>query len=180
VRPQFEWAGEEAVAVGTIVHAELERLGRRRLPAASLARRPDEWANALLRLGLPAARHAAAIARISLAMDNLARSETAATLLDPEAREAASELALTAWLDGEFVSVKIDRTFVDRDGLRWVVDWKTGSHEGADIETFLQQEVERYSPQLERYARVMQLHDPRPLRTGLYFPLLDAWKAWPG
>jgi ATP-dependent exoDNAse (exonuclease V) beta subunit len=180
VRPQFEWAGEEAVAVGTIVHAELERLGRRRLPAASLTRRPDEWANALLRLGLPAARHAAAIARISLAVDNLARSETAAALLDPEAREAASELALTAWLDGEFVSVKIDRTFVDRDGLRWVVDWKTGSHEGADIDTFLQQEVERYSPQLERYARVMQLHDPRPLRTGLYFPLLDAWKAWRG
>jgi len=180
VRPQFEWAGEEAIAVGTIVHAELERLGRRRLPATSLTRRPDEWTNALHRLGLPAAHHAAAIPRISQAVDNLARSSTAAALLDPRSRDAASELALTAWLDGEFVSVKIDRTFVDRDGLRWVVDWKTGSHEGADIEAFLQQEVERYAPQLQLYARIMQLHDPRPLRTGLYFPLLDAWKAWPG
>jgi ATP-dependent exoDNAse (exonuclease V) beta subunit len=180
VRPQFEWAGEEAVAVGTIVHAELERLGRHRLPATALARRPGEWSDALARLGLPVARHESAIDRIARAVDNLARSTTAASLLDPGAMHAASELGLTACLDGEFVSVKIDRTFVDADGLRWIVDWKTGSHEGADIGRFLAQEVERYSPQLRRYARIMQLYDPRPQRIGLYFPLLDAWQEWRG
>ena len=178
VRPQFEWAGEEAIAVGTIVHAELERLGRHRLPATALTRRPGEWSDALARLGLPAARHEAAIERIARAVDNLARSGTAASLLDPDTKDAASELGLTACLDGEFVSVKIDRTFVDADGLRWIVDWKTGSHEGADMGRFLAQEVERYSPQLQRYARVMQLYDPRPQRIGLYFPLLDAWQEW--
>ena len=85
---------------------------------------------------------------------------------------------MTAWLDGEFASIKIDRTFVDEAGVRWIVDWKTGSHEGADVERFLEQEIERYAAQLERYARVMALYDARPQCVGLYFPLLDRWKAW--
>jgi len=178
IRPQFEWAGAEAIAVGTVLHAELERLGRERQPVRSLVARPDDWANGLQRLGLPQDRLPGAVARIGAAVTRLVRSETAARLLDPDADQAASELGLTAWLDGEFATVKIDRTFVDAEGVRWIVDWKTGSHEGADVEQFLAQEVGRYGAQLERYARVMALHDPRPQCVGLYFPLLDRWKAW--
>jgi ATP-dependent exoDNAse (exonuclease V) beta subunit len=178
VRPQFEWAGAEAIAVGTVVHAELERLGSRGKPARSLTRKPDAWADALRRLGLPPPRLPGAVARVAEALDQVAQSGTAAHLLDPSAREAASELDLTAWLDGEFVTVKIDRTFVDEAGVRWIVDWKTGSHEGGDVEQFLEQEIERYAAQLERYSRVMSLYDGRPQQVGLYFPLLDRWKAW--
>jgi ATP-dependent helicase/nuclease subunit A len=178
VRPQFEWAGAEAIAVGTVVHAELERLGREGGGTAALRPKPEAWSDALRRLGLPPARIPGALARVAQALDRVAASETAARLLDPSAQEAASELSLTAWLDGEFATVKIDRSFVDRDGVRWIVDWKTGSHEGADVERFLEQEIERYAAQLERYARVMALYDGRPQRVGLYFPLLDRWKAW--
>jgi hypothetical protein len=38
--------------------------------------------------------------------------------------------------------------------------------------------VERYRPQLERYARLMRRHDDRAIRLGLYFPLLDDWAEW--
>jgi ATP-dependent exoDNAse (exonuclease V) beta subunit len=180
VRPQFEWAGEEAMAVGTIVHAELERLARARRPVSALEPRQRDWRDVLSRLGLPVAFHDGAVEKISHAVTSLARSRLAARLLDPEAREAASELALTAWLDGEFVNVRIDRTFVDDEGTRWIVDWKTGTHEGGDVPRFLAQEVERYAAQLERYARVVRLFDPRPQRVGLYFPMLDAWQEWTG
>jgi len=178
VRPEFEWAGAEAIAVGTVVHAELERLVRDRQPAASLVPQPAGWADALRRLGLPPARLPGAVARVEAALDSVARSDIAARLLDPAAAEGEAEFSLTAWLDGEFASVKIDRTFVDEAGVRWIVDWKTGSHEGADIERFLEQEIERYAAQLERYARVMALYDSRPQCVGLYFPLLDRWKTW--
>jgi len=61
--------------------------------------------------------------------------------------------------------------------VRWIVDWKTSSHEGGDREAFLDNELARYRGQLERYARAMRVFDPdRPLRVGLYFPLLDAWR----
>jgi ATP-dependent exoDNAse (exonuclease V) beta subunit len=178
VRPAFEWAGAEAIAVGTVVHMELERLARAGRAPGSLEPRPEAWSDALRRLGLPADRLPGAMARVSEALQRVAGSDTAARLLDPGARESASEFSLTAWLDGEFATVKIDRTFVDEAGVRWIVDWKTGSHEGADVDRFLEQEIERYSVQLERYSRVMALYDPRPQCVGLYFPLLDRWKAW--
>ena len=40
--------------------------------------------------------------------------------------------------------------------MRWIVDYKTSSHEGAGLEEFLDRERERYAPQLERYAALMQ------------------------
>jgi hypothetical protein len=40
-------------------------------------------------------------------------------------------------------------------------------------------ERERYRTQLERYARLMRCLGPQPIRLGLYFPLLSAWREWP-
>ena len=76
------------------------------------------------------------------------------------------------------VSVVIDRTFVDEQGVRWIVDYKSSSHEGADLDGFLASEQERYRPQLERYAALMRHLGPEPIRLGLYFPLLSAWRSW--
>jgi hypothetical protein len=107
------------------------------------------------------------------------------TLDDPrgrwvlDAREnARSELKLTGVIGGEFASVAMDRTFSDEHGVRWIVDYKTGLHEGADVEAFLDREQERYRSQLERYATLMRRIDDRPIRLGLYFPLLKGWREW--
>ncbi len=98
-------------------------------------------------------------------------------LLDPKAREARSELALTVLIDGAIQGLRIDRTFVDEAGVRWIVDWKTSRHEGGDREAFLDRELERYRGQLERYAQAMRILEPdRPLKIGLYFPMMDAWR----
>ena len=72
----------------------------------------------------------------------------------------------------------IDRTFRDADGQRWVVDYKTSSHEGGDVEGFLTREQERYRTQLDRYAALMRMLDDEPVRRGLYFPLLKGWREW--
>ena len=37
---------------------------------------------------------------------------------------------------------------------------------------FLDREVERYRPQLERYALLARRHRPERVRVGLYFPLM--------
>jgi ATP-dependent exoDNAse (exonuclease V) beta subunit len=74
-------------------------------------------------------------------------------------------------------SAQIDRTFV-ADGVRWIVDFKTGAHEGADREGFLDRERERYRGQLEQYAAFVRALDPRPIRLALYHPLLRGWREW--
>jgi len=176
IRPDFDWAGEEAIAVGVVVHAELEHLAAASLPPSALDLDRDRWRSRLLALGLPASGAQRALARVEEALRRVASSPLAARLLDPSVREAESELALTALLDGEMVSVKIDRSFVDEEGRRWIIDWKTSSHEGGGLEAFLQSELERYRPQLTRYSRVLSLYDARPQCVGLYFPLLDVWQ----
>jgi ATP-dependent exoDNAse (exonuclease V) beta subunit len=119
-----------------------------------------------------------ALARTQDAIRGLLDSELAGRLLDPGTRSGASELAVTARIAGVVQSLRIDRTFVDAEGVRWIVDWKTSRHEGGDRETFLDRELERYRGQLERYAQAMRTLEPdRPLKAGLYFPLLDAWRG---
>jgi ATP-dependent helicase/nuclease subunit A len=73
--------------------------------------------------------------------------------------------------------VVIDRVLTDAAGERWIVDYKTSLHEGADREGFLDREVERYRQQLQAYAAA--LGGPPP-RLGLYFPLMRAWRETRG
>jgi ATP-dependent exoDNAse (exonuclease V) beta subunit len=98
-------------------------------------------------------------------------------LLGPQ-QDARSELRMTTVAGGEYFDHVIDRTFRDANGQRWVVDYKTSSHEGADIEGFLNREQERYHVQLDRYATLMRLVDGQAVRRGLYFPLLKGWREW--
>jgi len=177
IRPEFDWAGAIAQAVGLIVHLELQRIADGgAIPQDDVAT-ASRWQRQLREFGIDDAHRPAALERIGSVMSAIAVSERAARLLDPGAEDGASELALTAVVDGVLQSLRIDRTFVDAEGVRWVVDWKTSTHEGGDREVFLDNELARYRGQLERYARVMRLFDPgRPLKVGLYFPVLDAWR----
>ena len=74
--------------------------------------------------------------------------------------------------------IVIDRTFVDAAGTRWIIDYKTGVHAGGEVDAFLDQEQQRYFPQLTRYANILQTMENRPIRLGLYFPLLGGWREW--
>jgi ATP-dependent exoDNAse (exonuclease V) beta subunit len=97
--------------------------------------------------------------------------------LETRLEETQSELALSGVVNGRVVSGVIDRTFRDERGTRWVVDFKTSSHEGGGLEAFLDAEALRYRPQLQRYAQLMKLFRPQEeIRAALYFPLLRAWK----
>ena len=98
-------------------------------------------------------------------------------MLGPHA-EARSELRLTLRAGVALEHVRLDRTFV-AEGRRWIVDFKTSQHEGGSLSAFLDSEVERYAPQLERYAHAVAVTDPRPIELGLYFPLLGELRSWP-
>jgi hypothetical protein len=69
----------------------------------------------------------------------------------------------------------VDRTFRTAEDVRWIVDYKTSRHEGADREGFLDREQERYRAQLEAYARALASGEAM---LGLYFPVLAAWRQW--
>jgi ATP-dependent exoDNAse (exonuclease V) beta subunit len=177
IRPEFDWAGAVARAVGQVVHAELQRRCESGAAADPTVPGESRWRRALAAQGIDDAHLPGALERIRRAMGAVGESVQAARLLDPQARDGRCELALTVMIDGAAHGLRIDRTFVDEAGTRWIVDWKTSEHEGGDREAFLDRELERYRGQLERYAQALKLLEPeRPLRVGLYFPVLDAWR----
>jgi ATP-dependent helicase/nuclease subunit A len=179
---EFDWVSETARHVGTVVHRELQR--RTRAVDGAFADSPPAVAALLRRytaelaeLGVPEDRREAGARRVLDALRRTLDDERGRWLLHGH-RDAQSEFGLTGRLGPDVVSVVIDRTFVDPDGVRWVIDYKTSMHEGAGLDAFLDNERERYRPQLERYATLLGALEPGPIRLGLYFPLLSAWREW--
>jgi ATP-dependent exoDNAse (exonuclease V) beta subunit len=180
---EFEWVGEVARHVGTVVHRYLLRIAREGAARWSETR-IEEQAPAITRalgeLGVPGDELGAAAARVTQALGGALADPRGRWLLDSRHRDARAEYALSGELEGRIVNVILDRTFVDEQGVRWIVDYKTSSHAGAGLDEFLDREVGRYREQLERYARLFSGFGGRgPVRLGLYFPLLQGWREWP-
>jgi len=180
VRPEFDWASETSRRVGTLVHQELELWSRSaELPLANAIRsRRGNYRRRLETSGVPAERLEAAVERVIEALVRTREDARGRWIFSESHRDVRSELGLTGHVDGELSRIVIDRTFVTEGGERWIIDFKTSSHEGAEREAFLDREVERYRPQLERYARLLDPERPADLRVGLYFPLIGGWREW--
>jgi ATP-dependent exoDNAse (exonuclease V) beta subunit len=177
---EFSWASESARHVGTVVHRALQRIGEDALAgwdAQTIAARAPLFSTELRSLGVPDALLDTMLERVLQALRRSLDGARARWVLGAR-DQAACELRLTGVLDGATVDVVLDRTFVDEQGARWIVDYKTGTHAGGSLEAFLDREQERYRDQLERYARIAHALDGRPVRLALYFPLLGAWREW--
>jgi ATP-dependent helicase/nuclease subunit A len=174
---EFSWVRQTARRVGTVVHEALERFGSGALPtSADLERMRARLESRLQALGVEAPQANAGADRALTALRATLEDEKGRWLFDATHSEAASELALSGLRGSQIVNVVIDRTFVTADGVRWVVDFKTSPHEGGDLPAFLDSEAARYSVQLTRYAYLAKQLGPQPVRAGLYFPLLAAWR----
>jgi ATP-dependent helicase/nuclease subunit A len=173
---EFSWVRQTARRVGTVVHEALERFGRAGPPpVAELPLMRTRLESRLQALGIEAARAKEGAEFALKALNATLADERGRWLFDPRHTEAQSELALSGVRGTHIVNAVIDRTFV-ADGTRWVVDFKTSPHEGGDVAAFLDAEAVRYTPQLARYAHLARQLGPEPVRTGLYYPLLAAWR----
>jgi len=178
--PEFEWVGETLRHVGTVVHRMLQRIADEGVTA---------WDEARLRRALPTIRQLLVQAGVrEEELGSAVRDVTQAvlnTLADPHGRwlltshpQARSEYALSLLEDGRLKTGIIDRSFVDAEGTRWIVDYKTSRHAGTDVDAFLEQERLRYAPQLERYASLMRGLGAQRVKVALYFPLLQRFLSW--
>ena len=175
---EFSWVRETQRDIGTVVHASLARLaGAEQLPpAAALEEESTRVLTQLERLGVPRDERPRAAEVILAALRQTLADERGRWILSGSHREAYSEWELSGVSGGRLRNVKIDRSFVDESGTRWVIDYKTSAHEGGDLEGFLAREIERYRPQLEGYVALAQSLGPEKVRAALYFPLLGAFR----
>jgi ATP-dependent exoDNAse (exonuclease V) beta subunit len=176
----FEWVSQSSRLAGTALHALMQKIAREGLEAwneNAVRSRRSLYQSMLANLGVPPGELKEAAERVETALLRTLRDAKGRWILDRHSEDEC-ELPITGLVGGKLCETVIDRTFVDEHGVRWIIDYKTGSHEGGNLETFLDNEKKRYQEQLERYARLLVQRDSRPIRLALYFPLLGGWREW--
>lgn len=174
--PTFHWASELPRRVGRVVHAML-----RRTEARAGGRIRQDWNRetilaALASEGLNGDKLHEAACRVHAALEGTVTDDRGLWILS-EHEDDQREYSLSGVVDGRVRRFVLDRTFIE-SGVRWIIDYKTGTHEGGGMDAFLDNEQIRYRDQLESYARAMRHIDSHPIRLGLYFPLLQEWREW--
>ena len=178
---EFEWVGETLRHVGTVVHRLLQRMaadGGRGWDAARVRAAAPVLKRMLADAGVREPELDGALADVMLAAVNTLADERGRWLLSDAHADARSEYALSCIREGRLETGVMDRSFVDAEGVRWIVDYKTSRHSGADVDAFLERERQRYARQLEGYAALMAGLEERRVKVALYFPLLQRFVAW--
>jgi len=176
---EFDWAGETARNIGTVVHALLQYISQLSQDNISsyAARLEAKCQHLLIQQGVARDDLTYAIDRVLGSIQNCLKDDRGQWILSQRHQNAQSEYALTGLVNKELKHIIIDRTFVDND-VRWIIDYKTGAHTGAGIDEYLEREVQRYQSQLQQYAEIISQVDDRPIKLGLYFPLMQKWREW--
>ncbi|MGB0722319.1 MAG: UvrD-helicase domain-containing protein [Gammaproteobacteria bacterium] len=179
--PDFDWASPMARHVGSVVHRYLQAVAEQGLErwddVVIKGARPGFRAM-LLTLGVAERDLDRACERVTRALEQTLSCERGRWILGPH-DDAACELPLSLIEEGRVIAGVVDRTFVE-DGVRWVVDYKTGEHRGSDREAFLDNEMDRYADQLRLYERMFLALGEQQVRLALYFPLMGAWRELTG
>ncbi|MDZ7643657.1 MAG: PD-(D/E)XK nuclease family protein [Woeseiaceae bacterium] len=165
----YHWVGSNARHAGTLVHRWLQKIAdgdvALDLPRDELLAVSTRWAAGL---GVEQNDVPEITRRVADALAAVAGDATGRWLLNGE---GAAELRVSGLLEGRRNNVIIDRVRIDA-GEHWLIDYKTGTHEGSDLEGFIAQEVDRYRTQLAHYLALYRHLTDAPVRTALYFPLL--------
>lgn len=123
--------------------------------------------------------------RTLVSLENAIRNKKIRWALTTSFKESANELPISStglvFEDkerAETINHIIDRTFVDENNHRWIVDYKTSYHtaEMSINETdFLKMQVNKYHTQLKRYADLFKQLEEKPQHLVLYFSYIDKW-----
>ena len=169
---EFYWVGTEARIAGTVVHRWLQVLaeGRVAIDASDVASQRRVTSRWLREMGIGDELQQGIVERVEAALDGIMSDAQGRWILEGEGR---AEFALTGQYDGAIESVVLDRVRVDDEGNHWIIDYKTSTHEGGNLQGFLNAEIDRYKPQLQKYAALYAAYSGEQPRCALYFPLLQ-------
>ena len=165
--------------------------------------RQASWRARLLQLGVPVVELDSALTTVTQAMNNVIHGAHGQWLFDTTHQAAYNE-----WPLSRFIAVadtasgnpaeqpaavsryQIDRSFIDSDGCRWIIDYKiVAPKDDISVKNFINQQTQQYQSQMLNYkslvtsidqaeqrdsqvAQVEQLVSSE-IKCALYFPLLD-------
>ena len=173
-------------SVGTLVHQLFELWGNQKVVPNSIDDSIKKYLSYwLVQQGVESNLIDEALARVLVSLNHAIKNKKFCWALTTAFKESATELSLTseglAFTDKdsmENINHIIDLTFVDEQDTRWIVDYKTSFYSkemGKSKSQFIEEQVEKYRPQLNRYAELFKEIESRKQIKILYFSYLDEW-----
>ncbi|MCY3885788.1 MAG: UvrD-helicase domain-containing protein [Gammaproteobacteria bacterium] len=161
---------QRELALGNLVHRELHRIAETQQFSLDVIdnERTTLWRNRLRAEGVDGSNLPWVIERAQQHLTRVLDDKTGRWILDGKHQLAQSEAPFSTWIDDSVRNIVIDRTFVDSEDTRWIIDYKTamiGREEKEELERFA---VRRYSDQMALYARVLRRVEDRPVRCAVY------------
>ena len=178
---EFEWAGETTKHIGSVVHNAIQCIaeeGTEKWTSDHINAEQQSFDTVLKQLGVPDTERADAAKRVVHALNNMISDERGQWILSKEHVDQRNEYPISGLVEDKLTNAILDRTFIDKEGVRWIIDYKTSRHEGPNLDAFLDHEQERYQEQLEKYGLLMKQLGEKNIKLGLYFPLLQGWREW--
>lgn len=161
--------------VGTLTHQILYQIacnGLDKWTAENIERAKSGWMQQLRQFGLSdQAEIENLITIVADAVTNSLADSRGRWILESHLNGEA-EYAL---IDREGAQHIIDRTFVDDDNRRWIIDYKTTLEDIDDAEQFLSMAQEKHAVQLDRYRKAFSSIEKREIRAGIYYPFQQLW-----
>lgn len=174
LHPEYIWAGNQARCLGNVLHRRFKDItgqGLDRWSTSAADSLESGLKTALLAEGLPPVHINETVQTGVRILRNILEDADGRWILSPH-EDGQSEYPLTGFIDNRYVSGILDRTFVDEKGTRWIIDYKTGEHQGSDLKHYFQEEIKRYQPQMDQYQELIKLQgESRPIKKALYYPL---------
>ena len=165
--------------VGTVTHNWLEQIADNLelWPSERLITQKNLFKNQLQQLGVAGCDLSKAVELVTLNLQ-LTLSDGQGIYILSKHEDAVSELAIERIEEDGFKNYIIDRSFIDEQGSRWIVDYKTTSHQGSGREDFLLKQKQQYLKQLENYASLFNALEDRPIKLVLYFTQYQKQISW--
>lgn len=170
--------------IGTLIHEQLYRLGTLGIQHCQLNdfyRQEAHWQQRLRSAGFTPQEITHSIQTIKVALTNVFQDTQHHWIFEHHHRQNHCEYSVTTHINDQYQTLIIDRTFIDDQNTRWIIDYKTNQpNDNEALSEFLAKEKLRHTPQLNQYATALNSIPPSPstLKIALYYPLIPTCLAW--
>ena len=166
--------------VGTVIHETLKNITNEDLENWSekyIENNRDFWKRRLTQLGIPTDQLNDHLNQVITAVTKTLSDMRGRWILSHKNNQD-TKYPITTVIKGNIKNFIIDHTFIDEEGVRWIIDYEFEKPNEKSLDLFLQEQYTLHETKLYQYAKVLCEVDTRPTKLGLYFPLCQGWCEW--